>query len=39
MKFILLKRKVLSLVVCLLCAVAMFYIVNHPAVIGAAALW
>ena len=37
MKFILLKRKVLSLVVCLLCAVAMFYIVNHPAVIGAAA--
>ena len=39
MKFILLKRKVLSLVVCLLCAVAMSYIVNHPAVIGAAALW
>ena len=37
MKFILLKRKALSLVVCLLCAVAMFYIVNHPAVIGAAA--
>ena len=37
MKFVLLKRKVLSLVLCLLCAVAMFYIVNHPAVIGTAA--
>ena len=37
MKFVLLKRKVLSLFLCLLCAVAMFYIVNHPAVIGAAA--
>ena len=37
MKFILLKRKVLSLGLCLLCAAVMFYIVNHPAVIGAAA--
>ena len=37
MKFILLKRKILSLVLCLLCAVAMFYVVSHPAVIGAAA--
>ena len=37
MKLILLKRKILSLGLCLLCAVAMFYIVNHPAVIGAAA--
>ncbi len=36
MKLILLKRKVLSLVVCSLCAVTMFYIVSHPAVIGAA---
>lgn len=37
MKLILLKRKILSLGLCLLCAVAMFYIVSHPAVIGAAA--
>ena len=37
MKFVLLKRKVFSLVLCLVCAVAMFYIVNHPAIIGAAA--
>ena len=37
MKFILLKRKVLSLALCLLCAAAMFYVVSHPAVIGAAA--
>ena len=37
MKFVLLKRKVLSLVLCLICAVAMFYVVSHPAVIGAAA--
>lgn len=37
MKLILLKRKILSLGICLLCAVAMFYIVSHPAVIGAAA--
>ena len=37
MKFVLLKRKVLSLFLCLICAVAMFYIVSHPAVIGAAA--
>ena len=37
MKLILLKRKILSLGLCLLCAVAMFYIVSHPAVIGTAA--
>ncbi len=37
MKFVLLKRKVLSLFLCLLCAAAMFYVVSHPAVIGAAA--
>lgn len=36
MKFVLLKRKALSLIICLLCAVAMFCIVSHPAVIGAA---
>ena len=37
MKLVLLKRKLLSLALCLLCAVVMFYIVGHPAVIGAAA--
>ena len=37
MKFVLLKRKVLSLFLCLLCAAAMFYIVSHPAIVGAAA--
>ncbi len=37
MKMILLKRKILSLCICFLCAAAMFYIVSHPAVIGAAA--
>ena len=37
MKLILLKRKILSLGLCLFCAVIMFYIVSHPAVIGAAA--
>ena len=37
MKLFLLKKKVLTLCTCLLCAAAMFYIVNHPAVIGAAA--
>ena len=37
MKFVLLKRKVLSLLLCLFCAIVMFYVVNHPAVIGAAA--
>jgi len=37
MKFVVLKRKVLTLALCLLCAAAMFYIVSHPAVMGAAA--
>ena len=37
MKFILLKRKLMVLTACLLCAAAMFYIVNHPAVVGASA--
>ncbi len=36
MKFLLLKRKALTLGACLLCALTMFYIVSHPAVIGAA---
>lgn len=34
MKLVLLRRKILTLVVCLLCAAAMFYVVNHPAVTG-----
>ena len=37
MKLFLIKRKFLTLGVCLLCAAAMFYIVSHPAVVGAAA--
>ncbi len=37
MKFVLLKRKVLTLCACALCAAAMFYIVSHPAIVGAAA--
>lgn len=37
MKLFLVKRKLLTLGACLLCAVAMFYIVNHPAIVGAAA--
>lgn len=38
MKFVLIKRKLLTLAVCLLCAAAMFYIVSHPAVVGASAV-
>ncbi len=37
MKLILLKRKALSLCICLLCAAVMFYVVSHPAIVGAAA--
>ena len=37
MKFILLKRKTLSLAACLLCAAVIFYAVNFPPVVGAAA--
>ncbi len=37
MKLFLLKRKTLTVVACLLAACAMFYAVNHPAIIGAAA--
>lgn len=33
----LIKRKLLVLGMCLLCAAAMFYVVNHPAVIGTGA--
>ncbi len=37
MKLFLLKRKMLGVVACLLAAAAMFYVVNHPAIVGAAA--
>lgn len=37
MKMFLLKRKKLAAAACLLVAVAMFYVVNHPAIVGAAA--
>lgn len=37
MKLFLVKRKMLTATACLLAACAMFYIVNHPAVVGAAA--
>ena len=36
MKFVILKRKFFTLVICLICAGFMFYIVNHPAIIGTA---
>ena len=36
MKFLVLKRKMLSLALCFLCAAAMFYIVSHPSVVGTA---
>ena len=37
MKLLLVKRKLLTLGACLLCAAAMFYIVSHPAIVGTAA--
>lgn len=37
MKLFLLKRKMLTVGACLLAACAMFYVVNHPAIVGAAA--
>ena len=37
MKLFLVKRKILTAVACLLVAAGMFYIVNHPAIVGAAA--
>ena len=38
MRLFLLKRKMFTAAACLLAACAMFYIVNHPAVVGAAAM-
>lgn len=37
MKLFIFKRKLLTLAVCMLCAAVMFYVVNHPAIVGAAA--
>lgn len=37
MKFIILSRKHLSVVVCMLVAASMFYVVNHPAIVGVSA--
>lgn len=37
MKLIVLRRKMISAVFCILVAVAMFFIVNHPAFVGASA--
>lgn len=37
MKFFVFRRKSLVALVCLVVAAAMFYIVNHPAIVGAAA--
>jgi polysaccharide deacetylase family sporulation protein PdaB len=37
MKFVLIRKKILTGVACLLAAVGMFYVVNHPAIVGAAA--
>lgn len=37
MKMFLIKRKRLTVAVCLLLAVVMFCVVNHPAIVGAAA--
>lgn len=37
MKLVLLRRRLVAIGVCLVCAAVMFYVVNHPAVVGAAA--
>ena len=37
MKFFLIRRKLLTAAACLLAAAGMFYIVNHPAIVGASA--
>lgn len=37
MKLFLLKRKMLTGLACLLAAAGMFYVVNHPAIVGASA--
>ena len=37
MKLFLIRRKLLAAFACVLAAAAMFYVVNHPAVVGASA--
>ena len=37
MKLFLIRRKLLAAFACALAAAAMFYVVNHPAVVGASA--
>lgn len=37
MKLFLVRRRVLAVFACILAAVAMFYVVNYPAVVGASA--
>ena len=37
MKMFLVKRKILTAAVCLLLAAGMFYVVNHPDIVGDAA--
>ena len=37
MKLFLVRRKLLTAAVCLLVAAGMFYVVNHPAIVGASA--
>lgn len=37
MKLFLVRRKLITAVACLLLAAGMFYVVNHPAIVGAAA--
>ena len=37
MKLLLIRRKLLTTAACLLAAVGMFYVVNHPAIVGASA--
>ena len=37
MKLFLVRRKILAALACVLAAAAMFYVVNHPAVVGVSA--
>ena len=37
MKLFLVRRKLITAVACLLLAAGMFYVVNHPAIVGASA--
>lgn len=37
MKLLLIRRKLLTTAACLLAAAGMFYVVNHPAIVGASA--